>query len=452
MGWRIHRGDPPAASKWTDRGRVEQEAQGEPRTAFETPGRLLKEAEADGKRHGATRTPENIAVGPDSGAIQSILGKIKARKGAITLRHRRQEIERAKQVAMKKPRLAANKEDEAATIRHAERLEKELPGAEARVKEQAVVVDGWQGRYEELSRSAKGFIGDLAVLVGIEASVVVFDGGSLYSALEKAGFSEVAVWFLAGAVPLLIGATNHALGLLAGAIETKLGPNRLRVAAGVFAAGFGMLVTAFGLLMIFRAAATSDQNHTLAQWAGGNFHSHPSFILSPLWLGPAQIAGSISSIASVALYTVAKPGRELRGRLREATGELVSREAAVKTIKQGVEAAYKERDAHRKAAHEIITEIAGVEAELDRYGELLEAELDGESGLGEAAEGRLRTSFDYERQLFENGDVVRAAVPSIFRFFGRWFTPASSVRKAAPPAPPFNGHGSMTPEELGRHL
>lgn len=454
MGWRIHRGDrPSAASNWTDRGRVEQEASGEPATQFETPGRLLKEAEADGKRHGGTRTREEIAVGKGSGAVQSIKGKIAARKAALTVRARRQEAALARQVATKESRLAANKESEAAAGRKAKRLTAQLPEAKGRVREQARRVEGLRARYEGLSRSAKGFIGYVGVVAAIETSVVAFDGGSLYSALERAGFSDVAVWFLSGAVPLLIGAVNHSLGVLAGAVSTKLGANRLKVAVATFAAGFGMAVTTFLLLAAFRSQATSGQNEALKQWASGNLGAHPSLIISPLWLGPAQIAGSIAAIIAVCLFTVAKPGRELRREIAEAAGELSGREAEVAAIKQRIEAAHQEQDAHREAHQAIVAEVAEVSAELERHGGLLDAELDAEAGLAEAAEGRLRTIYHHERQLYENGGVVRMALPSVFRFFGRWFTPGSSVRQGGPaPSPSTNGHESMPPEELKAHL
>ena len=93
--------------------------------------------------------------------------------------------------------------------------------------------------------------------------MVAFDGGSLHVGLQRAGYSSSTVLYLALTVPLLIGAINHALGLLAGAIGGALGRWRLKVAVGVFIAGFGALTTALVMLMVFRSEAAAGQNGTL---------------------------------------------------------------------------------------------------------------------------------------------------------------------------------------------
>lgn len=324
-----------------------------------------------------------------------------------------------------------------------------LPNLRKRATEQVRELKGLVDRYEALPRSAKGYMGDVFVVLGIETGVVVFDGGSLHAALVRSGYSEATVIFLSASVPTLIFSVNHALGVLAGAIGNKLGPHRLKVAVGTFAAGFGMLVLTFLLLMVLRDQATSGENATLGKWAAGHLAAHDvSFLISPAWLGPAQVAGSMAAIISVAFWTLAKEGRELRGRIREERAELALREGQVREVEAAIENAHALQDEIQVNSAEIEVDTAGAQAEIDANHELLATQIAAEEGLAEAARGRLRKAFTYTSQIFRNGGVVRVAVATITTRFGRRVTPPPGDAAGAPYRSSSNGHREMTPEEL----
>ncbi len=446
-----HKGDLPQAHHWPGYGRVDQEAVGEPPTGFETSGRVPAGAEADGERLGSARAKEEDAVGPRSGAMQWIAGVLKARTAVIAADSLREKLVTSKVVAAKKPRLRANAAQVTAGKRHLERLQKrDLPAAEQAVREQKAVVDRLAERYDRLPRHVKGYIDSVWILVAIELGVVGFEGGALHTALAHAGFSRSSVVYLSVSVPVLLAAINHGLGLLAGAIGRVLGPHRLKVAVGVFAAGFGALVGALVLLTVLRGQATAAQNAANASWAVGKPPTHPVALLSPVWLGPAQIAGSIVAIAVVGFFSMAKEGRELCRDLRDARDLLVGREQAVATIEAATEGAYREQEALAVAAAGIETEAAEAQAALEAHDGIHAAKLDAEAGLAEAARGRLRTSFLYVLRIYENGGVMKAALPTVSRF-GRRHTPPPGDKKGEPYRPEEggqNGHRQTSFDDL----
>lgn len=96
--FRSNRGD-PSATDWSDWGRVEQEAAGEPPAGYESPGRASARSERDGEELGAALVEEETAVGPDSGAMQWIQGFLQARIGVASLRARKQKLAAEKIVA-----------------------------------------------------------------------------------------------------------------------------------------------------------------------------------------------------------------------------------------------------------------------------------------------------------------------------------------------------------------
>jgi hypothetical protein len=411
-------------------------------------------AEQDGKDLGAALVEEEQAVGEASGAMQWIAGAESARKGVISLRARLGRLSAEKVVAAKDGQLKTNAANEKAVVRRIGRLKGGLPPLRKLMGEQTKVITVLVDRYEALPRSAKGYMGDVFVVLGIELGVVTFDGGSLRAALVRSGYSEISVLFLSASVPALIFAANHALGVLAGVIGNKLGFRRLQVAVGTFAAGFGVLMLTFVLLAVFRDRGVAAENATLAKWAAGHAVGHDaSFLISPVWLGPAQVAGSIAAIIAVAFWTLAKPGRELRGRIREERGELARREGAVRQVEGQIEAAHARQDALQQEAAQIEVTAAEAQAEIDAHIELVATQHEAESGLAEAARGRLREAFIYTATIYRNGGVIRAARATIWRFSWRITPPASDqlgqpYRRSTPASTGSNGHHATTPEDL----
>jgi len=448
--FRNNRGDPPSAHSWPEYGRVDQEAVGEPPTGFEAPGRLIERAQVDGEELGAALVPEDQAVGDGSGAKEYVAGASEARKGTLKAETLSRRVEAAKRVATKPARLAANKVRRKGVEDHLQRLEQDRSAAERKVEDQKAVVVRERERLASLPRHLKGYFPSALIPVGIELGVVAFDGGALHSGLERAGYSTTWVWYLAVTVPLLILAVNHAFGVLVGAIGQKLGPSQLKVAVGVFLAGFVTLALAFVLLTIFRGEATAGQNAALAGWARGNLHAAPSVLISPIWLGPAQVAGSIAAIVAVAFYTMAQEGREVKEMVGTAERLLARHEGELVEVVAGIESAHGEHEAVLAAATDIEVDVAEAKAELDADDAILAAKIDAEDGLAKAAQGRLRTRYHYVAQIYSNGRVVRVALATITRRFGRRYTPPPGDAEGEPYRPPAdsNGHKHTTPEDL----
>jgi hypothetical protein len=448
---RKNRGDPAPARSWPDYGRVDQEAVGEPTTSFETPGRMVAHAEASGERLGSARASESEAVGKDSGVMQEIAGASRARKAVIDGDSQQEKLAASRVAATKDPRKRANAAQVAASKRRLERLQKhDLPVAEEAVRGQKAAVARLAERYEQLPRYLKGYIGSLWVMLAIEVGVIAFEGGALHTALAHAGFSAATVIYLSVAVPMLLAAINHGLGIVAGAIGRELGPRRLKVAVGVFAAGFGALVSALVLLTILRIEATAAQNTANARWASGQHSGSPVALLSPVWLGPAQIAGSIAAIAVVALFTVAKDGRELIHRLGVAEGVLAERERTVRSVEADIESAHQEQEALVIAATDIDVAVAEAQASLKAHDEIRATRLNAEEGLAEAARGRARSRFLYTLRIYENGRVMKVALATVVRKWRRYTPPPGDMagEPYRPAEPSQNGHRQTSLDDL----
>jgi hypothetical protein len=451
LSFRKNRDDPPSAHSWRDYGRVDQEAMGEPSTGFETSGRLVERAQLDGEELGAARAPEDQAVGDGSGAKEYIAGASKARKGVLTAEALSERLQTAKRVATKPARLAANKVRRNCVEDRLKRLvEHHRPPAERKVKDQKAELVRERARLAGLPRHLKGYFPSALIPAAIELGVVAFDGGALHSGLERAGFSTGWVWYLAVTVPLLVLAVNHALGVLIGAIGQKLGASQLKVAVGVFVVGFAALVVAFVMLTIFRGEATAGQNSALAAWAGGKLNAAPSVLISPIWLGPAQVAGSIAAIVAVAFFTMEQEGREVRAAIGAAEHLLARYERELAEVEADIESAQLEHEAALTTATEIEADVAEAQAQLDAHEKTLAAKLQAEDGLAAATQGRLRTRYRYVAQIYSNGGVVRVALATVTRRFGRRYTPPPGDAPGEPYRPPAdrNGHRHTTPDDL----
>jgi hypothetical protein len=447
--------DPPAAHAWRGYGRVDQEAQGEPTTDFETPGRMIQRGEYNGGRYGEARVAEGEALGEDSGPHQEIDGGSQARKAIATEEALATRTSALKRVATKNARKGANADHQAASRRRIMHLEENsIPLARAKMEEQKSVITGKQARFDGLSRHLKGYFDSWLVAAFVEIGVVAFDGWVLHSALKRSALDPTTILFTSLTVPLAVLVINHGLGILAGAMGRRVPPDsRLKIAAAVFAAGFLALMVAFVMLTAFRANAISGQNAALATWASGNLQAQPTLFVSPTWLGPLQIAGSIVAITVVAFYTMGKEGRELKEEITSAERALAGLEAGLARVEADKETEYRKLDEVIIAAHEIEVDAAAAQVEVKAYPEILKAKLDAEDGLAEAAKGRVRSTYIYVRQLYGNGGVVRMALATVTRW-GRRYTPPPGDAEGEPyrtPAPGSNGHDPITPHDL-QHL
>jgi hypothetical protein len=431
---------------------VDQEAVGEPPTGFETPGRVIAQGETEGAQLGASRAEKDQAVGEGSGAMQVITGASRARKGVLSVESLTRLLRAQQRVATKLPRRAVGAARVAAVERRLRRREDRLPDAKRKVEDQERVRGEARQRFAELPRHLKGYFGSPFIPYGIELAVVIFDGGALHGALGRAGFSTASVWYMSVAIPLLILAVNHALGVLAGAIGARLSAgSHLKVAAGVFVASFSVLVAALVMLTVFRAEATTGQNAALASWAAGHLNVSPSFLISPIWLGPAQLAGSIAAIVTVAFWTMAQEGRELKDDIKAAERLLASHEGELAGVERDIEGAHGERDGLLVDIKGAEVDAAEAKTEAAAHKTIHTAELDAEDGLAEAARGRLRSSYLYTEQIYGNGNVVRVALATVRRW-GRRFTPPPGDSEGQPYRgdPGRNGHIQITPDEMRR--
>ena len=450
MRFWIKNREPDPADDDTTPGWAVRRIEGDPGTDYETSGTMHARAETDGHQLGAAGVRENEAVGESSGARRWIGGGVKARSGMIRAVALGARTEATKRVKALPGRLAANAAQRTSVKDLVQRLRKEqLPSAREREQDQVGALRALRDRYDRLPRHRKGYFDHVAALVGIEFAVVAFDGGALHGALQRAGFSGSVLTYVMVTVPLLIAAVNHAVGLVGGAIGLKLADElKMKAAVAAFVATLGCLVCALIMLAVFRADATSAQNAALAKWASGELTAAPNLLISPSWLGPAQIAGSLAACVTVAFWTMAGEGRELRSEIARAEQLLGTREGERIGIEDKIEDGYEEDASLAVAAADMKVDAAQAQAEIDAHADQLAAKLEVEQGLEEAAAGRLRTSYAYTRQVYRNGNVVRMAVPTITRL-GRRYTPPPGDAEGQPfhqPSP--NGHKTMSPDEL----
>lgn len=252
----------------------------------------------------------------------------------------------------------------------------------------------------------RGLIGK-ALLIFIEASVVVFDAFLIHAALEQSGMAQASVWGTSLTVPLAIAACNAAFGLLAGLVALRSSARRW-LAAGALAFGLVALVVAFGLLGYFRAEAVDSQNQELAQLAAGGQLGSLSFLISPLWVMPLQLASSVAASIAMALWTVGSPGRDLRRQVKEYDRDYRSAEKAAEVAAATLEAA--EHDVHDAslAEHQIEADAQAAVVEAPAIVEVVEAGTDGEAALAEAMKARYETAYLHHHKLYANGNAWRA--------------------------------------------
>jgi hypothetical protein len=433
------------AQDWRRYGRADQEAAEQ--TGYETPGRLTDNAKYDGELYGAARVDRDEALGLGSGPRKRIDGGSNARKGVAVRDHYRARVPLAQRMATREDRKTAK-----AVLRTmlAERLrvltEERLPHfrqtREQTKQELAYEREG----FAELPRHRQGYFDHFGYVALVEVLVVAFDVAVLYPALKHAGLGLEggALYYVALATPLALLAINLSLGLLAGALVLRISSiGRLRVVLLGLAMGCLGLFVIFLLLAIFRAHATDIHNQ-----AAQTHHGLRSYI-SPWWLAPLQMLGSLAAISIMALYVTGRDGRAQSKVIAASESSLESADGKVQAVEDEIDTVRRQIEQAAVAVPEIDADAAAAKTEVVLGKHALRAELEAEDGLRETAEGRFRTAYIYTDKIFGNGGVWRVALPTLVRF-GRRHTPPPQDEKAAPrpPQPPVNGGGAVNPEDL----
>ena len=303
-------------------------------------------------------------------------------------------------------------------------------------------------RWRSLRRSERGYYDSVWIVWAVEILVVFFDAFVIHGALEKTGVSQAGLWGTTLTVPGAIWAANHSLGVLAGAIGMRVQQSRLRLGAVAFVSGAGALLVAFVTLAIFRDASAQAQNDALKAIAQGE-PSTLEFFLSPLWMGPLQVAGSVAAISAVALWTIAKPGREQQTRVNEALEDLAECEgeyeravSELREVERHIEAAYDALEAAEVAVYEIDARGAAADAEIDNLEAIFDAQQEQEAALAATVQARYEAELTWVKKIYENGGVWRCAMPTHERLFRRVRSRGPLDRAGAPPVEPSqNGEG-----------
>ena len=310
-----------------------------------------------------------------------------------------------------------------------------LPNRTATVEAKRAIVETAKSEFHALPRSVQGYIERAAIVWMIEIGVVMFDAAVVHGALERAGLGQATLWITTVTVPFLIWAANHSFGVLAGAIGLRVPrEDRLRLAAITFIGGAAALGIAFVTLAVFRAQAADAQNAALQALARGDDSATLKFFLSPLWMGPLQVAGSIAAIVAVALWTIAKDGRAKADDIRKAEAELVEARAAQRQADADLERTISEAQAARLAVFDVTAGGEAAKVEIENRIELFKAVEETEDALAAAVAAKYAARFLYVDKVYANGGVVRCALPTVPRSLGRRAR-GPQDRMAAPAAP-----------------
>ena len=380
----------------------------------QTPKRLEAAAKADGEALGSVRLDPAAARAADSPPKQFVDGVGRVRQAQV----RRDGVAARVECDRRQATGPARKAEARVCL---DNLRSRLPslGAKrdaARADQQACRsrLDAVADQLRALPASRRGLVSKL-LLIFIEAAVVVFDAFLVHAALEQSGMAAASVWGTTLTVPLAIAACNTAFGLLAGLVALR-SPARRWLAAGALLAGLVALLVAFGLLGYFRAEAVDAQNQELAKLASGGQLGSLSFLISPLWMAPLQLAGSIAAMVSMALWTVGSPGRALRDQVAEGRREYRAAEQVAAKASAELEAAEQAVDDASLAEHQIEADVQAAGVEGPAIVEVVEVGTDGEAALAEAMKARFETAFLHHDKLYANGGVVRGI--EVIR--GRW--------------------------------
>ena len=446
---------PPDALDWRGYGKPSQELSGVTGVGFETPGRIKVAATKNGDKYGSVRVPSRSALGDAAAPNRFTKGASGVRIAAIKEDAMRAAVSPAQRVATAPARRRAKQALKSVLqLRLAMLTDSKLPEAKDEAAKRRERLAAEREKFEALPRCVQGYFDSRLLLGAFEIFVVVFDAFVIHGALEWAGVSQATAWGTSVTLPLAILTANHVFGMLAGAIGLKAPrESRLKLAGVTFTAGVAALMSAFLTLMVFRSEAIEAQNDALRNVAKGAADTRLDFFLSPTWMGPVQIAGSIAAIVCVALWTMAKEGRQQQQailrreqELRDAGDQVAHWETEIATTRREVEMA-------TVAMHEIEADAAAAQVEVDANEDILETQIEAEKALADAVTAEYETHYTYVEQLYANGGVVRCAMPTVDAWRGKRTPPPQDTKgdPAHPSTPPDsgrNGRGHAAPNHL----
>jgi hypothetical protein len=289
------------------------------------------------------------------------------------------------------------------------------------------------------------------VVVAVLAAVAVFDGAVMKSALDQTALDTTSIWFTTIGIAGLFAAINEAFGLLLGVVVRRAGPKRIWIVVGVLAIGLIGLFASIAILGWFRHEVAVSQNQSLNEIAAGHEASF-DFIIDPLFLAPLQAVGCIAAMAVVALYTLSSDWRALHKRLKEATATIAQNDADIVRIEGEIAAAHEAGHASFLQAFDAEAEASAAQAEIACGVEQEEAMVDAETALGEEMAARYRGERNFQKRIYDNGKVHRAARPTEFGRRSTHTPDACDIEvdiEAEKPETNGNGHDKdVDPEQL----
>jgi uncharacterized membrane protein (DUF485 family) len=403
---------------------------------YEDPAEFARKAKELGKMNGAVQMPRDQALGEDAAPNRFIKNGAQARIGVFAEKAYRAVVPAAQRIATAPARRDAQEARGEALRERIRRLAEQFGGVREEGAQKRRELAAEEGKLASLPRQAKGYFGSKMTVGGIEGIVGGFDLVVLRSSFQHTAItSEWVMWATAGGVASLILVVNFGLGVLAAFCGSWLSTRtRLRVTLAALAGGFVAITITFALLMIFRDNATASLNAGLVARAHGRHHAVYPFV-SLTWMGPAQLAGSITATATAALWALEKPVREQRQLIATVIAAVQNIAAHAVRIEAEIIATLAEIESIAAKTFEIAAdaEAARVEVELIRH--ILPAKVYSEEAMARSITGLYETYYTAESRLFDNGEVVRCATPTLWWPF-RWFAPSVKDRRIGRRAQP----------------
>ena len=448
---RIIRGS--AWYKWLTSGRTDAQNVGGRGLGIETMETFGNTADHDGTRHGMVRTPEKFVKDETASTHKFVKGGSKVRKGEV-----KADAQRASRPAHQRVATAPARKDgkrAARQIINAQLRHKtaERDKTKAKLRRARKKVRTRERVYRKLSRSERGYFGSFGPVFAIESFIALFDIGVIHDAMERSGTSSTTAWMTSLGVPLLVFGCNHAFGVVAGAIGLATPREKRRALAVVaFLAGMTLLIATFVALLIFRGQAGAQLNRALNALADGRNDGPLTFLVPMQWLGLAQMAGSIAAISAVALWTIAKRGREQQKRIQDVERKSAAYQGEVERLDREIADLVREGQAAELAIYEIAADEAAAHSELAVLQRQLDGHLEAEDGLCEAVQARGDIEYEITEALYRNGGVWRQAMPSVRMFFGRFYTPGPRDIQGDPPEAPRPTEPGSNGHDPSRHV
>ncbi|MGH2853766.1 MAG: hypothetical protein ACRDLF_06200 [Solirubrobacteraceae bacterium] len=408
----------------------------DPYVGYEDPAEFASKAKELGRMNGAIWLPTDQALGEAAAPNRFIKNGAQVRIGVIAEKAYRAVVPAAQRVATAPARRAAQEARGEALRERTGRLVEQFGGVREEGAQRRQELAAEEGRLASLPRQAKGYFSSKATVGGIEGIVAGFDLVVLRNSFQHTAITSTWVmWATAGGVASLILVVNFGLGLLAAFCGSWLSARlRLRVTLATLVIGFVALAITFVLLMLFRNDATASLNAGLVARAHGRHHTVYPFV-SLTWMGPAQLAGSITAAATAALWALEKPVREQRQVIATVIAAVQSIAAHAVRIEAEIIATLVEIESIAAKTFEIAADAEAARAEIELIRHTLPAQVYREEAMARSLTSLYEASYTAESRLFENGGVVRCATPTLWWPF-RWFVPAVKDRRVGRRAQP----------------